>query len=168
MSNVTILGIDPGLSGGLAWMTENGAIEHLEIMPRVKASNTLDLPALVELLQTRRPQFVGIEKAECRPLHSVQATMTTGTNFGCILGILAALEIPTFQARPAEWHRAICGTQPADLDPKEKALREARKRFKGVSFVPKTGRSKMSHEGLIDAALIAEHVRLASRVATSA
>ncbi len=107
MQRHTILAIDPGASGGLAWGVGTAASPATANMP----ANASDLASLVD----------AIDAEALAPLHAFvelvggfigkgqpgSAMFTFGQNYGQILGVLAALEIPTTLVRPQKWQAAM-------------------------------------------------------------
>lgn len=106
------VGIDPGLKGGLARLAARpGAVPEAIRMPVLPAGG-LDLPAVVAWLDwcvafSGRQVLCVIEEASTRPKQSAQSGLTTGTNYGALLGVLAALEVPHTVVRPQVWQHAV-------------------------------------------------------------
>lgn len=108
-----ILGIDPGLTGALAFLhTDSGAVEELEDMPRLgKIVNAALLPRLIE---GYGPVLTAVvEQAQIMPRVGAGAERSRGTagafnygvNYGIIVGTLATLEIRTVYVSPSVWKR---------------------------------------------------------------
>jgi crossover junction endodeoxyribonuclease RuvC len=94
-----ILGIDPGLTGALAYYTpDHPSFVTCEDMPVV--AKTVNAAILASRIRQMRPTVAVVEIASTRPGLSSQSVLKTGTGYGVILGVLAALEIPTHLVTP--------------------------------------------------------------------
>ena len=149
-----VLAIDPGLRGALV-LLEHGKIQTAKKMPtEAKADSdlgrgTVDAVALSLALQELQPGVCVLEKPQFRPGASAKGQGTTGINFGIIYGVLQVLNIPIVLVDAVTWTRAIHSLDPAceHMDEaKQKSLLVFRKLY------PK---SDVTHDGIIDAALIA-------------
>ena len=101
---MTILTIDPGKSGGIAF---GSSTPTLYKMP----DNATDLVALMRTLQASASspvhaflEQVGGYVGKNQP---GSAMFTFGQNYGTVLGVLAALEIPTTLVRPQRWQSSL-------------------------------------------------------------
>jgi hypothetical protein len=154
VNTTKILGADPGLRGALV-LLEHGKIQTFKKMPiEAKASSplgrgTLDVGRLILALQELQPEVCVLEKPQFRPGSSAQGLGTCGLNFGLLYGCLQVLAIPIVLVDAVTWTRAIHSLDPAceHMDEaKQKSLLVFRKLY------PK---SDVTHDGIIDAALIA-------------
>ena len=114
-----IAGIDPGLTGAIAWVcAPDGALIETADMPvfaltkAKKASRIVDAYQVAALLRRpllRRHQcgHVCVEVQQTRPGQSAQAVAKTFTNYGVLLGVIAALGIPYTPANPRVWKAAL-------------------------------------------------------------
>jgi crossover junction endodeoxyribonuclease RuvC len=99
-----ILGVDPGLSGALAYYTpDHASYITCEDMPVV--AKTVNAAILASRIRQMRPCVAVVEIASTRPGLSSQSVLKTGTGYGVILGVLAALEIPTHLVTPQTWKK---------------------------------------------------------------
>jgi crossover junction endodeoxyribonuclease RuvC len=99
-----IVGIDPGLTGALAYYTpDHPSFVTCEDMPVV--ANTVNAAILASRIRQMRPTVAVVEIASTRPGLSSQSVLKTGTGYGVILGVLAALEIPTHLVTPQTWKK---------------------------------------------------------------
>lgn len=155
------LGIDPGLDGGLALLSDDGLL--VEVMPTVKdakGKRTVDGAELARLIRGWSPAWAIVEKVGARPKQGVCSMFSFGHGLGVVHGVLLSLGIPINQIEPRTWQKLMfrmgCN---ASMGPKEKALEVARGYFPAVCFRA-TARSKKSHDGMIDAALLAQYGRI--------
>jgi len=110
-----IVGIDPGLTGALAFYV-NGEVKAFD-MPTVeiqrgkKNKRDLDVQALVALIQQYRaynPKIRAvIEKAQAMPKQGTSSMFAYGQAYGTVLGILAAMQIPVTKIHPTVWKRKM-------------------------------------------------------------
>lgn len=100
-----VVGIDPGLTGAIALL---GAVPGRPIvtdMPVVDGQvNGAELACILRVMAAPR---VVVEEQQAMPKQGVASTFKTGRNYGLILGVLAALEMPVTLVRATEWTRAL-------------------------------------------------------------
>ena len=107
-----ILGIDPGLSGGFAWLYD-GKIAKAWNMPVFavvngrKKRNHLDTEAIMEIMGKDKFDFAVIERQQAYEGQGVSTTFTTGKNFGILLGLLDGLGITIKNVTPQAWKKAL-------------------------------------------------------------
>ncbi len=106
-----IIGIDPGLSGGIA-ILDNLKIFDLFDMPIMsegkKNKNQLNSAQLVNIIKKHIVSgntFVIVEQVSAMPGQGVTSMFNFGQTFGSIKGICAALNLPIFYVRPAKWKK---------------------------------------------------------------
>ena len=106
-----IIGIDPGLSGGIA-ILDDLKIFDLFDMPIMsegkKNKNQLNSAQLVNIIKKHIVSgntFVIVEQVSAMPGQGVTSMFNFGQTFGSIKGICAALNLPIFYVRPAKWKK---------------------------------------------------------------
>ena len=107
-----IIGIDPGLSGALAILSNNKVISLIE-MPVMsegkKNKRQLNSAQLVKLLKDAinesEETVVVVEQVNAMPGQGVTSMFNFGQTFGAIKGICAALGLPIHFVRPAKWKK---------------------------------------------------------------
>jgi len=106
-----IIGIDPGLSGGIA-ILDDLKIFDLFDMPIMsegkKNKNQLNSAQLVNIIKKHiisANTFVIVEQVSAMPGQGVTSMFNFGQTFGSIKGICAALNLPIFYVRPAKWKK---------------------------------------------------------------
>ena len=107
-----IIGIDPGLSGGIAILKDN-AIKNLydmPVMPEGKKNkrqlNSAQLAKIIkENIIEKEEITIVVEQVNAMPGQGVTSMFNFGQTFGAIKGISAALELPIFFVRPAKWKK---------------------------------------------------------------
>ena len=107
-----IIGIDPGLSGAIAFL-ENNKVLGIFDMPVMsegkKNKRQLNNAQLVNLLKDNIKDFndasVVVEQVNAMPGQGVTSMFNFGQTFGAIKGICAALGLPIYFVRPAKWKK---------------------------------------------------------------
>jgi crossover junction endodeoxyribonuclease RuvC len=107
-----IIGIDPGLSGGIAILEDNKVKEMFDmpVMPDGKKNkrqlNSALLAQLVkENIKDIDDSIMVVEQVNAMPGQGVTSMFNFGQTFGAIKGICAALNLPIFFVRPAKWKK---------------------------------------------------------------
>jgi crossover junction endodeoxyribonuclease RuvC len=148
---VTFIGIDPGKSGGIVWLDK---WEPPYGMPLPYDGADLDVKALKKAftLETAN-DVVFIETPMIRSAQ--QGALVIGANYGRILAVLTLLDIPVRQVTPAAWTKKMLpGHKGADKGPHIALCKQL---FPSLELVMPGCRKP--HDGIADAALIAEYGR---------
>lgn len=95
---MTVIGIDPGKSGGVAWIRDGRAC--VERMPETLA----DLWELVRDIGGGRAY---VEQVASSPQMGVKSAFTFGNGFGHLEMALTAAGIPFERVRPQTWQKAL-------------------------------------------------------------
>jgi len=149
-----VVGIDPGLKGGLATVESSrpGEVDLLP-MPTIGGKD-FDIQIIKEYLKNRAPYMVMLEQQIALPGQGLSSTLQTGKGFGILLGLLAGLEIPHTVISARMWqHKMFVGVS-AKLDTKVKSEIIAKRLFPLTDFRV-SSRARVSADGLTDAACIA-------------
>jgi crossover junction endodeoxyribonuclease RuvC len=107
-----IIGIDPGLSGGIAILEDNRVKEMFD-MPVMsdgkKNKRQLNSALLAQLfkdnIKSVEDTVMVVEQVNAMPGQGVTSMFNFGQTFGAIKGICAALGLPIFFVRPAKWKK---------------------------------------------------------------
>lgn len=103
-----ILGIDPGMTGGIAWLSDHGHLIDVRDLPVTKGEGLM--PAvLAEWLRepNRMPVHAFVERVAARPGAGVSGMFNFGRGYGQIEGVLAALGVPVTLVTPAKWKGSL-------------------------------------------------------------
>jgi crossover junction endodeoxyribonuclease RuvC len=107
-----IIGVDPGLSGGIAILDNTNVIElfNMPVMPDGKKNKRqLNSALLVKLIRDNiknlEDTVMVVEQVNAMPGQGVTSMFNFGQTFGAIKGICAALGLPIFFVRPAKWKK---------------------------------------------------------------
>ena len=149
-----ILALDPGLTGGLAIISEDGVI--VEPMPSL--DGVLDLATLARLIKFHTPNIAYLEKVGARPGQGVSSMFKFGRVFGALEGLLTGLGIPYRLITPQAWTKVMHQGVERSVDPKKRSIIAASRLFPDVDLLA-TERSKVPHSGMADALLLAEYGR---------
>lgn len=103
-----VLGIDPGMTGAMAWVDRRGVLKEIEDMPLV--GNEVNYRLLSLLIPAYgRVEFAVVEKQQPFPKQGISSAFKLGASWGMILGILATYEIPIHEVSPAVWKKKLPG-----------------------------------------------------------
>ena len=99
-----ILGIDPGKTGALAWVHDDGLLPHIVDMPDVTGAALAAV--LADMIHDNRPDVAWVEQVHAMPRQGVSSTWKFAEGYGVILGALGALGVPVRLVTPAAWKKA--------------------------------------------------------------
>ncbi len=159
-NNRIYIGVDNGLSGGIA-MLQNRKILELTTMPTIVGSNNrneYDIQEILKILEKhKKDATIIIEKAQAMPkLGTVQA-FSFGKLYGIMLGLVNALKMSYSIVHSRTWQKEMFRDISSE-NTKQASVTVARQLYPEQSFLA-TKRSKKMHHGLTDAVLIAEFGR---------
>ncbi len=152
-----VLGIDPGLKGGMAFY--DGVIMIPMYTPVVSESfvkngkkqerNLLDLATIRDLIEEHKPDLAILEKVAARSGQGVTSMFRFGQGFGEFRGILTAMRVTFEEPTPQAWKKTFT------LDSeKETSLELARQLFPANA---KESFRLKKQDGVAEAALIAKY-----------
>ncbi len=165
------IGIDPGLHGAIAFLRP-GFEASVLVTPLLEGTerDQYDVAALRRLLDRRSdavPCLAIVERLAPMPLKfrqkgsaekigggGVIANYNRGAATHLVVGLLAGLGIPYTLVLPQVWQREMLETVPGETT-KAKSVWLARRLFPSCSLLA-TPRSRVPHDGLADALLLAE------------
>jgi len=154
---VKICGVDPGLTGAIAFIDESlgKSLADFTIVdaPRMKVGRgggALSGTVLAATLRDAAPDLVVIERQQAMPRQGVSSTFKIGYGAGLYLGICIALGLRVTVVHPRVWQREMY--QGAEGEGKDRSLFVARLLFP-TADLPR-GKS-----GRADALLLAEYGR---------
>ena len=146
-----VIGIDPGLTGALAILSQGTALIALEDLPVCRTPGKLawiDGAALQVLLRDHlkdSPAVAVVELVHSMPKQGVASSFAFGVSFGSLLSILQVFQLPLHLVRPLAWKRDL---QLAGKD-KKAALYKARLLY------PQADLKLAKHHGRAEALLLA-------------
>jgi len=145
-----IIGIDPGISGAIAVLSDTGelsAIYDMPIMTVGKGKSQVDGKSVADILKQYQPCTVILEFVSAMPGQGVTSMFNFGVGYGIVQGILCTLSIPWKQVRSDVWKRQY-GLLKQDKD----MARTVAKRL-----YPQAELNMKKHIGRADALLIARY-----------
>lgn len=159
----SVIGIDPGQRGAIALMRHDGQLIEMSLMPKCAADIRVYLRELKERAydwDRGVPAKVIIEQPFAVRGHAACAALSQGTHYGELRGILVCLDFDWLAVLPRKWQSVVYKGLQLSGTAKEKALQASGIFFQSVSFVaPGARKGTKPHDGLVDAALIAEYGR---------
>lgn len=96
--NMYCIGIDPGASGAITVIQDTG-VETFQLNP--KKNTERDIADFLRSYENK--SFAMLEQVHSMPKQGVVSTFNFGQSFGCLRGMLVALEIPFEMVRPMKW-----------------------------------------------------------------
>ena len=112
-----IIGIDPGLTGAIAFFDTSGGTLTLSDMPVVsvkrnnKLKNEVSAAGLVDVIKTQviglTTHKVFIERVNAMPGQGVTSVFSFGRSLGIVEGVVASFGIATTIVPPMTWQKAI-------------------------------------------------------------
>jgi hypothetical protein len=96
-----IAGIDPGVTGGIATLSAGNVFAtDLPV-----SDGELDVAGVAGLLD--RADILFLEVAHAMPAQGVSSTFKFGQAYGTIIGVAAAIRVPTYRVAAATWKREL-------------------------------------------------------------
>lgn len=159
------LGIDPGLNGG--WAVVSGdRIRYKMAMPTIsfttaddKTKTELDREGILSFLATLPAHtHVAIEKQAAFRGQNITSSCTICRNYGILLMALSAAHMYITEVPSDIWqdHFGIVSVKEGLGTTKEQAFHIAQRLYPNVDF-RKSERSRIVHDGIVDATLIATY-----------
>jgi crossover junction endodeoxyribonuclease RuvC len=108
---VKILGIDPGVRGGLAVITIATTtmvtlIDAIDIPTvGIKAKERVDVQAIRTWIMAHRPQHAFIERAQAMPKQGASSGFKYGRATGAIEAVITCCEVPLTIVEPSVWKK---------------------------------------------------------------
>lgn len=116
------IGIDPGISGALALLEEDGTISDYVDMPvmalmgKRNQVNAAELGKIIKLWTNGISCTAYLERVSAMPGQGVSSMFGFGVSYGIVQGVLAALGIPVVMVTPQCWKkRAGLTGKPKDM-----------------------------------------------------
>lgn len=145
-----VIGVDPGISGAIAFMYWGGDLIKVIDMPLLKEGkhNHVDAAALAneihDVIKGHELYMAQVEAVHSMPNQGVASTFKFGRSYGTILGVLGAMDVPIRHVSPQKWKKHH------DLVGKEKDA----SRQLAISLYPEAPLSRKKDHGRADAILI--------------
>lgn len=117
------IGIDPGNTGAIALLQDNGDFIEVEDMPLMALGkknqvNAVELANIIQnyncmALMNDEAVTATVEQVHSMPKQGVSSSFNFGMGYGVIQGVLAALNIPMTLVSPQKWkkHHSLIGKE---------------------------------------------------------
>lgn len=139
------LGIDPGKSGGIAFIDERSGTSYAYPYSNERLNQLAsDEPYRIKCI---------VEKVGAMPGQGVTSMFNFGMNFGYIQGVLEANGISYQLVPPRTWKKEFS----LDFD-KQKSIECCKRLFPHVNL-KRTDKCRNDHDGMAESLLIAEYAR---------
>ncbi len=153
-----IIGIDPGLTGGicLRFPTEHCEVFPMPVIPKVG----IDLQELNKLLRIDTWAdsdniLVVIEKVHAMPKQGVVSMFKFGMGYGQLQGLCVGLGYPYILVTPQQWKKTILAGYDWKGN-KDSSVAYVKQRYPDVNLRP-TDRCRKDSHGLADAVCLAQY-----------
>ena len=154
-----VVGIDPGASGALALLDDNGRLLSVVEMPAFGSEpNAADVAALLDAMGRPEDLFVALEEPFANNMASSISQLNQGIGFGILLGVVGTMGYRHERIPPAKWKREL-GL------PMSRQLTAAQKKKNSREWASRLWPNqahrwaKSTQDGLAEAALIGESMR---------
>jgi crossover junction endodeoxyribonuclease RuvC len=98
----SILAVDPGISGAIAFMFSE-APGHVASEDMPVADGDVDAVTLANRIVAMGPSLAIVEKVGAMPKQGVASTFRFGRAFGTVIGVIGALKVPLIFVAPTKW-----------------------------------------------------------------
>lgn len=163
--NTAYLAIDPGSKGYAAILYPDGTIHTVPLCGLSPAQIYTELSAQANTIKERGWLVVAvIEHVHAIFGSSAKATFQFGQNFGTLIGIISAMQIPLHLIPPRKWQSSVWTAadrhkdEGGRINPKRTSLNAAR-RIYPKEDLRRTQRCSMPDDNKVDAMLIAYYAR---------
>jgi len=143
------VGIDPGASGAIAFLGEDGGLNEVFDCP----DSPYDLWSILRVRGHIDVRLAVIEKVSAMPKQGVVSMFKFGTNFGMWQMAAAAMRWPYELITPQRWRKSLDSAVPAK--PTKEDLRQYAIRIWGSHAL-----TRKKDEGRAEAMLIARYARI--------
>ena len=144
-----ILGIDPGMTGGLAELDDTGKV--VQVLPMPMTGKELDVDTIIGVVHgLPEGSRVFVERVASMPKQGVASSFKFGYGTGMLHGIIRSARVPLELVGPVQWQKCGPGATGGD---KDITAAWAARNFPGTQLI--LPRCRKVHEGIADALGIA-------------
>lgn len=146
-----IIGIDAGLNGALALLSEDGLVVERMPVISIGKKNRIDLNALEGIMLAWMPTIAIVEEAQVMPNQGSVSGFTIGFNYSSLITALYMMRIPTEEVRSTIWKKALRVSSNKDDC-----------RYRAQQLFPNNASdfSKKNDDGLAEAALLTYYYKI--------
>lgn len=153
------LGIDPGLQGGFALISQDSKVIMASPLPLSTIDEKKSINSLLLYDHLKRYvehiKYGAIELVHSMPKQGVVSTFTFGKGFGAILSVLEILKIHHIQVPSQKWKKEILGEVTSD---KEKSIVYAQSLETNREYI-NIRRNFKPHDGVAEAICLGMYAR---------
>lgn len=104
-----IIGVDPGIHGAVALVTDGGDLLRVWDMPvvEVRGKKRVSAPLLAGIVREAQARLAVLEDVGAMPGQGVTSMFSFGRSAGLGEGICAALGVAVVMVRPADWKKSL-------------------------------------------------------------
>lgn len=110
-----VVGIDPGLSGAIACVSDDTVIvwdtPTFEVVKGKKKRRQINATMFASILAEASPDHVVIEQVNAMPGQGVSSMFNFGRSLGVAEGVVGAMRIPLTMVTPQKWKKALSLSQ---------------------------------------------------------
>lgn len=99
-----IIGIDPGISGAIAFYFPV-APDRVSVEDVPTVDGQIDAATLAKRIAQMAPAMAIVEAVHAMPKQGVSSSFNFEKSFGVVIGVVAAVEIPIHLVTPGKWKR---------------------------------------------------------------
>lgn len=144
-----ILGIDPGMTGGIAELDDTGKV--VQVLPMPMTGKELDVDTIIGIVHgLPEGSRVFVERVGAMPKQGVSGVWTFAYGVGLLHGLVRSARVPLELVGPVQWQKCGPGATGGD---KGITASWAARNFPGTQLV--LPRCRKVHEGIADALGIA-------------
>ena len=156
-----VLGIDPGKKGALVAVGDFGVVAQLRMPLTLGSKGDIDWRAVWAFMSALALRGIVLEVASIRPREGGYGGLQIGSNWGTLRGLAIATGAPLEECRPNRWRKEMnLPARPAAEKDKRKqdSIAKALGLFPALNLThnPLTNRTTKPHDGLAEAACMAE------------
>ena len=100
---ICIMGIDPGISGAVAFYFPDSGRVSVHDMP--VADGRVNGASIAAMIAQMNPDYAVLELVGAMPGQGVSSMFNFGTSFGIVIGVIAACNVRNHLVTPAKWKK---------------------------------------------------------------
>ncbi len=139
-----IMGIDPGISGAIAFY--HTVVSRVAVADMPVVGREVNAAELARMIRINQPDFAVLESVHSMPRDGGASAFSFGRNYGDVRGVIGALGVRLYFVTPQKWKKHFSLTSD-----KEQSRLRAIRMFPAVAESFKLKK----HDGRAEAALIA-------------
>ena len=144
MTDKCIMGVDPGVSGAVAFYFPAHP-KRIAVYDMPSIGKEVNCPMLTEIIHQYAPEVAYVEAVHAMPKQGVSSSFNFGMSYGMARGVISACGVPTKLITPTKWKKEFNLTSDKDQS-----------RRLAILFWPEAGKfDRKKDDGRAEAALIA-------------